>query len=434
MATGIVPDPPDLVASCPVWTRRRFVQAVLAAGLGAFIPAIGGCSSTPSVGAIREALQALRRQRIAPPPFEGYREFRGVVHAHTALSHDSAGTSEEILKAAGSARLDFLVTTDHYTPRIFTEGLDGLRGSLLVVRGVEIPLGCTRQGALTRRCASVLAIGLRGPLVPGPNGEWDLDELFKGLRSQGALAIIAHPRGLLNQSYFRYADGLEICDLADTVRDRLADVPRFLLKFLLNYDEYQDEVLLSLIVERSNWNLVEWDRFTKTRRFVGLAGNDAHQNLQLFGRQADPYVLIFRAVNTHVLAPLGVAESLRPLAPPLTTGNLMSALRAGRCFVSFNLLADAAGFRFAAHVRDGGPVVALMGDDVLLQDGLVLAAQCPIPGAVELLRDGVPIRRQEGRELFHQVDRPGVYRIEVSLWVVDRWRPWIFSNPIYVRA
>jgi hypothetical protein len=75
-----------------------------------------------------------------------------------------------------------------------------------------------------------------------------------------------------------------------------------------------------------------------------------------------------------------------------------------------------------------------MGDDVLLQDGLVLAAQCPIPGAVELLRDGVPIRRQEGRELLHPVDRPGVYRIEVSLRVVDRWRPWILSNPIYVRA
>ena len=388
----------------------------------------------PSVGAIREALQVLRRQRIAPPPLEGYRDFRGVVHAHTALSHDSTGIVEEILKAADSAKLDFLITTDHYSPRIFTEGLDGHRDSLLVVRGVEIALGCTRQGPLTRRCASVLAIGLRDPLVPGADGQWDWDELFKGIRSQGAMAIIAHPRGLLNPNYFRYADGFEICDLADTVRERLVDVPRFLLDFLLDYDEYQDEVILPLVVERSNWNLVEWDRLTKTRRFVGLAGNDAHQNLKVLGRQADPYPLTFKAVNTHVLAPLGVTESLRSLAPPLTADNLMSALRAGRCFVSFNLLADAAGFRFAAHAGDGGPVVAVMGDEVPLQDGLVLIAQCPVPGAVELLRDGVPIRRQEGRELQHRVDRPGVYRTEVSLPVVDRWRPWIFSNPIYVRA
>src|SRR5438094_3396613 len=316
MATGIVPDPPDLVASCPVWTRRRFFQAMFAAGLGAFIAAIGGGSSTPSVGAIREALQALRCQRIAPLPFEGHREFRGVVHAHTALSHDSAGTIEEILKAAGSVKLELLVTPDHYTPGIFTEGLDGPRGSLLVVRGVEIPLGCTRQGALTRRCASVLAIGLRGPLVPGSDGEWDLEELFKGLRAQGALAIIAHPRGLLNQSYFRYADGLEICDLADTVRDRRVDVPRFLLKFFMDYDEYQDEILLSLIVERSNWNLVEWDRFAKTRRFIGLAGNDAHQKLSMVGRQADPYASTLRAVDTHMPPPPRRPASQLPQPPP----------------------------------------------------------------------------------------------------------------------
>src|SRR5437899_12533956 len=98
MATGIVPDSPNLVASCPVWTRRRFFQAMLAAGLGAFIPAIGGCSSTASVGAVREALQALRRQRLAPPPFEGHREVRGGVHAHPEPSADSTGQVAERLK------------------------------------------------------------------------------------------------------------------------------------------------------------------------------------------------------------------------------------------------------------------------------------------------------------------------------------------------
>src|SRR5207245_8842473 len=98
----------------------------------------------------------------------------------------------------------------------------------------------------------------------------------------------------------------------------------------MDYDEYQDEILLSLIVERSNWNLVEWDRFTKTRRFIGLAGNDGHQNLSVFGRQGGPYASIFRPVNTHILAPPGVAARLRPLPPPLTTGILMSQRRARR--------------------------------------------------------------------------------------------------------
>ena len=417
-----------------MWTRRRFIQAALAAGAGAVAPALVGCSRAPSAGAIREALAALRSRRVKPPSLEGYAEFRGVIHSHTNLSHDSTGTSGEILEAARLAKLDFLVVTDHYTPRIFTEGLEGRKDSVLVVRGVEVALGCTRGGTLMRRCASVLAVGLREPLVPGANEQWDWDELFKSIQRQGALSIIAHPRGMMNPTYFRYADGMEIYDLADTVRDRLVDVPRFLLDFALDYADYQEEIVLPLIVERSGWNLAEWDRFTKTRRFIGLAGNDAHQNLRAFGRYADPYPLSFKAVNTHVLAPAETSEKLKAFAPGLTTENLVAALRAGRSFAAFNILADAGGFRFTAHREDGGPVTAVMGDELPLEEGLVLVAQSPVPGLLELRRDGVPIRRQEGRELRHQVDRPGVYRVEVSLNVVDRWRPWIFANPIYVRA
>ncbi len=425
-----------------MWTRRRFIQATLAAGAGAFAPTFGGCSRTPSAGAIREALAVLRAQRVPPPSLalDGYTEYRGVVHVHTHLSHDSTGTHEEIIEAARLAHLDFLVVTDHYTPRIFTEGLEGRQGSVLVVRGLEVALGCTRGGALTRRCASVLAIGLRVPLAPGPSGQWDWDALFTSIRTQGALSIIAHPRGLANPEYFRQADGMEIYDTADTLRDRLVDIPRILPGVALEYAEYQEEIILPLIVERSGWNLAEWDRLTKTRRFIGLAGNDAHQNLRVLGRQVDPYALSFKSVNTHVLAPSEPGESRKAGAPGLTTGRLVAALRAGRSFAAFNLLADAGGFRFTAHAGEGGAarhdskIVAVLGDEVPMQAGLVLTAQSPIPGLLELRCDGVPIRRQEGRELRHQVDRPGVYRVEVSLNVVDRWRPWIFANPIYVRA
>jgi len=405
-----------------VWTRRRFLQTSLALGLGTMWPAAGGCSHQPSLQAIHDALDSLRNQRVTLPPLAGHREFRGVVHAHTGLSHDSTGTVEELLSAARSAKLDFLVTTDHYTPRIFTEGLQGSHGAVLVVRGVEVALGCTRQGGLLRRCASVLAIGLREPLKPRPDGQWDWDDLFRTIRGQGALAVIAHPRGMMNSSYYRYADGMEIYDLADTMRERLVDVPRYLLDLALDRTEHREELFMQLVVERSNWNLVAWDRFLQTRRFVGLGGNDAHQSLSVMGLHLDPYDLVFRAVNTHVLA------------PSLSPKNLVEALRAGRCFTAFNLLADGAGFQFVVRDGDGGSVVGLMGDEVPMEDGLVLVAQSPIPGVLELLRDGVPIRRLEGRNLRYAVDRPGVYRMEVSLQVVDRRRPWIFSNPIYVRA
>src|SRR3989442_6326299 len=67
MARGFVPAPPDLVASCPVWTRRRFFQAMLAAGLGAFIPAIGGGPLPPSRGGARAAPPTALPPPRAPP-------------------------------------------------------------------------------------------------------------------------------------------------------------------------------------------------------------------------------------------------------------------------------------------------------------------------------------------------------------------------------
>jgi|GEM_PF-441617 len=423
-----------------MWTRRRFIQAALASGAGLVVSPFGGCAQTPSVGAIREALASLRSQRVMLPPLDGYREFRGCVHAHTNLSHDSPGTPEEILEAARLARLDFLVTTDHYTPRIFTEGMEGRHGSVLVVRGLEVGLGCTRGGTITRRCASVLAIGLRAPLAPGADGQWNWDRLFQDIRAQGALSIIAHPRGLANAMYFEQADGMELYDLADILRERVLDIPRVLPDFALQGADFQEEVLLPLIVERLGWHLAEWDRHTKTRRFLGLAGNDAHQNLRIFERQVDPYALTLKVVNTHVLAQTESEKRPSSAAPDLTSERLVVALRAGRSFTAFTLLADAEGFRFAAHMDDAGAagndrtMVAVMGDEIPFQAGLVLMAHCPIPGILELLRDGVPIRRQEGRELHHRVYRPGVYRVEVSLRVMGRLRPWIFANPIYVRA
>lgn len=412
-------------------TRRRFFQAALAAGLGSVVPVIGGCTPTSSARKIRDALAALRAQRIAPTPLRGYGEFRGVVHAHTGLSHDSTGTDGQILEAAHLAKLDFLVTTDHYTLRIFTEGLDGVRDYILIVRGVELPLGCVRGEGVDRRCGSVLAIGLQAPLEPEKYAR--KEDLIAAIRAQGALAIIAHARGVPDPHYFDLADGMEIYDMADTIRERLVEIPRFLLAApFFKRGGYDTELFLP-IAERSNWPLVQWDRLNQTRRFVGLAGNDAHQNLSILGRQIDPYAVIFQCLNTHILVPLATKEN-RFLATPSPSEKLVTALRAGRSFASFNLLADAAGFRYTAHAGEKGALVAVMGDEATLDEGLLLIAQSPIPGAIVLLRDGVPIRRQVGRELRYPVDRTGVYRIEVSLWVMDRWRLWILANPIYVRA
>ena len=412
-------------------TRRRFIQAGLTVALGSILTGYGGYRLSASLQGTREALAALRASRTPLALLEGYREFRGVIHAHTRLSHDSHGTPAEILSAASDAKLNFLVTTDHYTPDIFTEGMQGLQENVVVTRGVEAPLGCTRDRGLGRRCGAVLAFGLRDPFNPDAFGRGK--PLFDAIHDQGALAIIAHPRGAPDAAYFEWADGMEIYDIADIMRDRLVEVPRYLLDFLLAHAEYQDELFVS-IFERLNWHLLQWDRLTRMRRFVGIAGNDALQNLAIFGLHVDPYPLIFRALNTHIVVPTETSEALVILDPPLSEGRLLAALRAGRVFSSFNLLADASGFHFVARRGDAGQILGVIGDQVGMQEGTVLIVRSPVPGELVLLRDGFPVSRTVGRSLSYAVDRPGVYRVEVSLRVMDRWRPWIFANPIYVRG
>ena len=55
------------------------------------------------------------------------------------------------------------------------------------------------------------------------------------------------------------------------------------------------------------------------------------------------------------------------------------------------------------------------------------------PGIIRLIRNGQEITRAQGRDLTFETKEPGVYRAEVILMVAGQPRPWIYSNPIYVK-
>jgi hypothetical protein len=75
-----------------------------------------------------------------------------------------------------------------------------------------------------------------------------------------------------------------------------------------------------------------------------------------------------------------------------------------------------------------------MGDEVKLADGLKLSARLPVAAYVRLLRHGEEVAQSAGQADFaFAVKEPGAYRLEAWLTLDDELRPWIFSNPIYVR-
>jgi hypothetical protein len=135
----------------------------------------------------------------------------------------------------------------------------------------------------------------------------------------------------------------------------------------------------------------------------------------------DPYVVSFRNCATHVLA------------PKLDEAALRTALKAGHAFVAHDWMCDATGTQFVARDTDGKQV-AVMGDEVKLADGLKLTAKLPLPAYLRLLRYGKEVAKSEGKADFDfVVKEAGAYRLEAWLELDRELRPWIFSNPVYVR-
>jgi hypothetical protein len=135
----------------------------------------------------------------------------------------------------------------------------------------------------------------------------------------------------------------------------------------------------------------------------------------------DPYYRSFRNASTHVLA------------PKLDEPAIRSALKAGHAYVSHDWMGDATGFQFEA-VDAAGKRLAGTGDEVRLSDGLKLTARLPLPAYVRLMHRGREVAKSEGKAEFeYAVKEAGAYRLEAWLKLDGEWRPWVFSNPVYVK-
>jgi hypothetical protein len=183
----------------------------------------------------------------------------------------------------------------------------------------------------------------------------------------------------------------------------------------------EPEGVLVAIVDRPAAYLERWDKVARGRRVVGIAANDAHENIDVAGVKLDPYARSLRLVCTHLLAATNDERGIR------------AALERGRAYVAFEVFGDPRGFSFSA--RDGAGGTALrMGEESAFQSGLTLVARSPRRASIRLFRDGREVAREDdATELRAPAKAPGVFRVEVTVERRGREVPWIISNPIYLR-
>jgi hypothetical protein len=337
------------------------------------------------------------------------------LHIHSVHS-DGTGTIPEIAAAAAQAGIDVAVVTDHDT--LAGRGEEGWYGDVLVLIETELS---------PKRRDHYLAFGLGDSVA---HDGMDAVAMCDAVRDAGGFGFAAHPfstgarmPGLSRAAQpQRWADldrpcltGIEVWNVETEGAER-ARTPAELIRFARDP--------LSASPGPDPAALAEWDRLGRDRRVVGIAGLDAHQKgIRVGGKVLAPlrYDPLFRHVRTHVLteaSPTGSVDYDRRL--------VHDALRAGRCYIAVDALAPARGFEFKAH---RGSVDLAMGNEAPA-GGWTIEADLPLSAFLALKRDGETVTQIEADAISFTTDDPGVFRLEAHM----DGRPWIFSNPVYLRA
>ncbi len=380
------------------------------------------------LGRLHSAIQLLNSEREPLTPDPTFREFKGVAHVHSFLGGHSNGNFEDIIAAAKSNQLDFVVLTEHTSSDFNTAAmtLKGLHAGILFINGNEV--SAINSDRLLR--------------IPGNESADEsadkgtkptTQDIVSNAKSRGSLALVAYPQEFKSWDASGY-DGVEVYNVYTNARQ----IRPFLMFFdsLWAFRSYPD-LLFANFYQRPTENLKKWDEaITATgRRLVATAGNDAHANIgvslidssgkTLLGLQLDPYERSFRLVRVHVLIPRD---------RPLSSETFLEALGGGHCFIGFDVFGDTTGFSFSAS---NGIENRIQGDEIGLQNEVRLTVMSPVSSRIVLLRDGQPIQDEYGiKQKEFVVREKGSYRVEVYLPQLSSRvgnQPWIISNPIYVR-
>lgn len=353
------------------------------------------------------------------------------LHCHTPYS-DGTLYHADIARAALAAGLDMVGVTDH---NVWVGGVEGYypRGALdghtaLLTVGEELH-DQTRQPQKNH----LLAYNVNAELAPHTACP---QRLIDTARAAGGLTFLAHPcdapgRALPTEHPLDWVNwevtgytGLEIWNyMTDFARHLHSPAS---LRYVFNPE---------LVVDGpAPATLRRWDALTTAgQRVVGIGNADAHGTEYQLGRirrVVFPYDFLFRQVNTHILTP----EPLSRADFAADKARLFHALSHGHCFVGYDGLASARGFRFSAATEQGP---ANMGDAALNRTGVTLQILSPRPARLRLLANGSEVgvwQDKENAAYTVPAGAAGVFRAEAHLHFKGRWRGWIYSNPIYIQA
>ncbi|ATW26530.1 hypothetical protein [Candidatus Formimonas warabiya] len=339
-------------------------------------------------------------------------DYAGVVHVHSKNS-DGRENVERIVSAAQEAQCDFLILSDHDTLKALP--LEGIYHKTLLLVGEEVTVR-SRQG-------HYLAMNVASEVPPHQKAQATIHQVS----AQGGIGFIAHPcaktsRRLLSLGpcswknwHAKGFSGLEIWNYSQNWKDHFDGIL-----------PHPSGVVCTRSYAHGPFTSVirKWDELLRYQKVVGIGGVDAHGYIH-------SYREMFKTLRTHILP--AKALSFHKSSFKEDKRLIYHALQKGNCYFSNDLNHNARGFLFSAS---NGKNQVIMGEELVLMEGVTLTVSSPEAAVLRIVKDRKEIAGVAGaRELHHSVHEPGAYRAEVYLTdknLRKAYRPWIFSNPIYL--
>jgi len=346
-------------------------------------------------------------------------EYVGNVHIHSRYSDGGSGVAE-IARAASENGVDFIALNDHdsMTDSLHLEE-EGFHGKTFTLMGLEI------GGRYHHYLAFNIREMIRGKgLTP--------QEVINRVKAQGGLGFLAHP----------FEKGMPFKDHSTAYTWNDLQVEGYTGISLWNYmSRWKERVrtpvhgLYCLLFKQaslrgpSRETLAFWDRKCQERRVVAIGGSDAHGGLFAWGPlrfRPFSYRTLLNTIDLHLL-----------LKEPLSRNSskakaqIFRTMGQGRLFIAHDGLESARGFSFVYRSISGE--TWHMGEEYAFEPGRIVL-HCPASCKIRLVRNGEKTGEWRSRNVRVQIRRKGVYRVEAEKFVpLFGWRPWIFSNPIYLR-
>jgi hypothetical protein len=346
-------------------------------------------------------------------------EYVGNVHIHSTLS-DGTCTHDEIAQKASVAGLDFICFNDHdHMTQSLPLEEEGFLEKMPILVGLEIGKKDHHYLAFNIK-ESISSEGLSP------------QEVINEVRKQGGLGFLAHP----------FERGMPFYEKYKTYRWNDLSVTGFtgvcIWNFASRWKEGVKSMLHALYLIKfrsqtlkgpSRQTMSYYDELCRFRRVVAIGGSDAHGAVIKWWRfhiNPLPYEFMLKTVNIHVFLKRKIFKDFLNAKE-----DIYEAMREGRLFIANDDIYPAKGFRFNYIADDGSDLH--MGEESVFYPGN-LVVESPLKGDIRLYKDGVMISHKRASEAIFSVTQKGVYRVEVYRYVAFfGWRPWIFTNPIYLR-